>query len=192
MPFLESISFPIRAEPARTSDEEEALFSSSRGGDDDISSSTTTRTNRNDETLLESPVEQQQDEGAVNRKMSEIEDELKEIQRQNDELKRKMQNLSDDLEFKMQHQNEELERRLEEKLTQLLHNSGMNNRENTTDAEQSRINRRNLLRSRSSLTIDADGKQIFSLPQDTFSLMMVSKPISGPWCIGLLVYAPRT
>ena len=42
---------------------------------------------------------------------------------------------------------------------------------------------------RSKLKIDSDREQHLSLPLDTFSLMMVSKPCSGPWCIGFLFFA---
>ena len=74
----------------------------------------------------------------------------------------------------------------------LVSSSSANNMQG--GAADSNTNRRNFLSrtvsaiTRSALNIDNHGEQHMSLPQDTYSLMIVSKPYSNTWCIGFGIF----
>ena len=156
MSFQESVSFPIKAETPRTSDEEEAFLCSSRGVDS---------LEHQEESSTVSKNEASTNEALLNI----FRDELNEMRRQNDELKRTVQNLSEDLE-------------------QIQKSNGVDYLKNDAVDSDKKGDKMRSLR-RSTLIIDDDGEQNFSLPRDTFSLMIVSKPFSSPWLIGVLTYA---
>ena len=190
MSLIESVSFPIKAQSIPMADEEEALCSSQ--GEDE----TSTETNRNEEATsllqsLETPKEKD-DKLEMNSTalLKKLVGEMEQMRRKRDELEQKLQRQNEDLERKLQRQQDDLEQ-----MKQLVRANGIDIQQGASQADSGPSGgRTNLLQRssstiiRSTLNIGADGEQHYSLPQDTFSIMMVSNLYSGSWLLGFLVY----